>query len=347
MLTKNNWKHIKRWTLFLLIEWTLAFIAYPGQSWWQMALFQIPEIFLFYSLLYLLLRYGAATQVEWPLVSRLFLTLVLFLAVILSMRLTIDHYSGGGNATLIQYSAMVTYRWWYFFILCMTYHLMNQQNIQQKRVHELEMRDKERELLLAKREADLFRKDNALLQAQIRPHLLINTLSMLKSKLILNDEASEIVTLYGDVMHFAISSEEEDGLVGIDKEWKYIQKYLRLQELRFGGNVQVDFEVTMEDEANRVPPLVLFSLVENVYKYGLLTDATRPARIRVTSTSEGWSVDLRNFKRQHAGESKRTMGVANSDARLAAAYGPQGYRLTIEDLQDTYSLHLVVARPQN
>ncbi len=180
------------------------------------------------------------------------------------------------------------------------------------------------------------------LKSQVSPHFFFNTLNNLYG-LVEKDpkSAQDLILKLSDLMRYSIYEGQKDW-VSIEKEVDYLQNYVSLHKNRYHKEVEVDFQVKIENSAYRIRPLLLILLVENAFKHGVekLRDSTfvrlsleaLEGRIRFKITnnydleeevSEN-GIGLENLKRRleigykdlHKLEVKREAGVFTADLSL-------------------------------
>ncbi|MCU6712610.1 sensor histidine kinase [Paenibacillus sp. J5C_2022] len=107
------------------------------------------------------------------------------------------------------------------------------------------------------------------LQAQISPHFLFNSLNTVIS--LIRSNPSEARRLLVHLSHFFRqnlkgTTEERTTL---ETELKHVKAYLTIEEARFADKLRVTYEVDDDILARTLPPLTLQPLVENAVKHGL------------------------------------------------------------------------------
>lgn len=135
------------------------------------------------------------------------------------------------------------------------------------------------------------RMEAALLQAQIKPHFLINTFTALSALSWSDkDKMDELIQELTNYFRLGIDFRNTDEAVPLDRELKLIRSYLWIQKERFGDRLQFVWEI--DDEVNiYIPPLTIQPLVDNALIHGLLKrDAGGEVRIRITDL--GQSVEI-------------------------------------------------------
>ncbi len=178
------------------------------------------------------------------------------------------------------------------------------------------------------------------LQARIRPHFLFNCLNTILALIRQRPEAAEVAVedLSG---LFRASLAEVDRLVPLARELELARNYLRLEELRLGERLQLDWQVEPAPDDALLPPMSLQPLLENAVRHGI-----EPRRagglIRVEGRLRGdrVQIDIRNPLADVAWSSDGS-GTAqrNVAERLQLAFG-NAASFTASDDGETYAVHM-------
>jgi len=130
------------------------------------------------------------------------------------------------------------------------------------RIRELisNIKQKERSLRIAEMEA---------LQARIHPHLIFNTLEMIKWNIKLNNpnEASHIVVQLAKLLRQGIDNKDE--MVTVGEEIEIVKIYLDIQKHRFEDRLKVEFDIDQGIEHVRIPKYIIQPIVENSIIHGI------------------------------------------------------------------------------
>jgi two-component system LytT family sensor kinase len=177
------------------------------------------------------------------------------------------------------------------------------------------------------------------LRAQISPHFVYNSLAAIASFVRTDPErARELLLEFADFTRYAFRRGGE--FTTLADELKNIERYLVLEQARFGDRLQVQLVVAPEVLPVAVPFLAVQPLVENAVRHGLegktgvghvtlgAQDAGAEAHIWVEDDGVGTDPEL--VRRVLAGESEAdSIGLGNVDARLRQVFGDD-YGLVVE-----------------
>ncbi|KQM80207.1 sensor histidine kinase [Xylophilus sp. Leaf220] len=125
----------------------------------------------------------------------------------------------------------------------------------------------------------------AVLQARIRPHFLFNTLN--SAIALVRAEPSRAEALLEDLSDlFRYALVEHGDSTTLGEEIALAQRYLAIEQVRFGDRLRVEWMLDTAADGARVPPLLLQPLVENAVVHGV--EATgHGTRVRVSTERRG------------------------------------------------------------
>ncbi|MES2063585.1 MAG: histidine kinase [Bacteroidota bacterium] len=168
----------------------------------------------------------------------------------------------------------------------------------------------------------LARSENALLRQQINPHLIFNSLNFIHSTVYrVSEKAAETVIMLTDILRFSMESAEEDGKIPLQKEIDQIDNLITLNRSRFKTTAPIDSIVTGSPAGHRIIPLVLTTLVENVFKHGDFIE--HHVKIHLDLSAEGLLSfhTLNRVTAQAPFPRMKSTGLENIRTRLDYAYG--------------------------
>jgi two-component system sensor histidine kinase AlgZ len=121
------------------------------------------------------------------------------------------------------------------------------------------------------------------LQSRIRPHFLFNALNTALA-LVRVDPARAEGVLEDLAQLFRVALADAGTSVSLDEEIHLAQRYLAIEQIRYGTRLQLHWDIDPRVGAARVPPLVLQPLVENAVRHGV-EPAVEGARVWVQATA--------------------------------------------------------------
>jgi two-component system LytT family sensor kinase len=185
---------------------------------------------------------------------------------------------------------------------------------------------------VADQEERVARAELRALRAQISPHFIYNALAAVARFIHTRPgEARELLTEFAEFTRYAFRRERP--YVTLADELRYVEKYLRLEQARFGERLTVRVEVAPEVLGAIVPVLSLQPLVENAVRHGVEArsdggtitiigrDLGQDVELRVVD--DGAGMDAERARRLLAGAPDGGIGLQNVHARLRATFGPE------------------------
>jgi len=180
------------------------------------------------------------------------------------------------------------------------------------------------------------------LKAQIQPHFLFNTLNSIYALAIRNDpRTADTIVKLSEFMRYIIRDAHRDK-VSLAKEINYIANYIDLQKARLRDAVLVDYSLEGEGNTLQIAPLLLFSFIENAFKYGVSPDEESRIVIQLRIQAAGLSLYVANNKVQVSAFEKSTgVGLQNARERLRLLY-PEAHQLTIDNNPTDFRVYLTL-----
>jgi hypothetical protein len=177
---------------------------------------------------------------------------------------------------------------------------------------------------LEKNEADL---RLAMLQAQVEPHFLFNTLASVRS-LVATDPARAAQTIDALAQYLRATLPKLRAGTGapstLAEQFAICASYLELMRLRMGERLAVELDLPADLRDAPFPPLLLISLVENAIKHGV---EPKPGLTKVTLSARAVERNRLEVRVEDDGAGLRLgmgegTGLANVRAQLLTRFGP-------------------------
>ena len=180
----------------------------------------------------------------------------------------------------------------------------------------------ERQLRASELERHLAQARLQALQMQLNPHFLFNTLHAISALMHRDVElADRMITRLSDLLRYALESTEAQE-VTLEQELSFLDRYLEIEQTRFGDRLAVRREIEPAALQFHVPNLILQPLVENAIRHGIEPHA-RPGEITLSAWDEHGllHVEVRDNGEGLANVPVEGVGLSNTRARLAELYG--------------------------
>ncbi len=180
-----------------------------------------------------------------------------------------------------------------------------------------------------------------LLETQLEPHMLFNTLSNLRALIAVDPpKAIEMVDRLNAYLRATLTASRVDGLQGpqhtLALEFQRLDDYLAIMAVRMGPRLRHSLHLPADLRDCTLPPLLLQPLVENAIRHGLepsvqggeLKVSARPGRsgqmvLEVADTGVGCDSNPFAPARPVADNSGSHFGLAQVRERLETAYDGQ------------------------
>lgn len=195
----------------------------------------------------------------------------------------------------------------------------------------------------------------AVLQAQINPHFLYNTLASVQGLIHEreNDKAEYLLQMLTAFFRFGLR--RGSNKVTLLDEIMHVKSYLEIQKMRYGNCFEYEIDVDKAIEEKEMIRLSLQPIVENSVYHGIKGEADQSLilisavrekdilRVCVFDDGIGMSQErLANVREEVAklfseGDSSVTYGLRNVNQRLILEYG-QNYGLEIESVEGEYTM---------
>jgi LytS/YehU family sensor histidine kinase len=176
-----------------------------------------------------------------------------------------------------------------------------------------------------------------LLEAQLEPHMLFNTLANLRVLIAVDPgRAQAMLDRLIGFLRTTLNASRAD-VQPLAEEFARVGDYLALMAIRMGPRLAVHIDLPPALRELPVPPLLLQPLIENAIKHGL-EPKVEGGRIEVAARTEGENLvltvrDSGVGLAQGASTGGTRFGLAQVRERLATLY-PQRARVTLEPAAD-------------
>ncbi|MDO8952907.1 MAG: histidine kinase [Draconibacterium sp.] len=151
------------------------------------------------------------------------------------------------------------------------------------------------------------------LQNQVNPHFLFNSLNVLGSLIDLDVPKAkkftrELSLFYRDLLQF-----KDRDIISLKEEIDFVKRYIYLQQIRFGEALQVEI-IANEKIEGKVIPLSLQALVENAIKHNEISQAN-PLNIVIAISDDYELIVENNLQPKTLLEETSKTGLHNLAAR--------------------------------
>lgn len=182
------------------------------------------------------------------------------------------------------------------------------------------------------------------LRAQINPHFLFNVLNNLYGLTLKKSElAPDVVLKLSEMMEYMLY-ESKEPFVPLEKEIRYLENYLELEELRQGNHAEIQLNIKGTSRDYQIAPFLFLALIENAFKHGV-SKAVKNAYLHINMIIEQQSLifTIENNKLNFVKDGKNGgIGLSNLEERLQLLY-PAKHSLNIQDQPECYKVELKIS----
>lgn len=348
---KDKKYHFMVWTIFIFYESIiLGFYSGNFAKFENYAIHYIINIFFFYLNAHFTLP--KAFLHRKARILRMLFFVVLELSFYLLVIITVDsfllRYTNILNITKIDthYYLGGIFRGLYFIGFSSGYFFLIKYNEENRRADELEKLRLTNIIKEQQIEQELQKSKNAYLRAQINPHFFFNTLDFIyQDTRKLAPQAAEAIIALSDIMRYAVDSNFEGDFIHIADELEQIENLIQIHKLKSSRELHIDLNYGEEVKELRLIPLVLLTLVENMFKHGNLKEADHPAHIDIFIKDDVLYVETSNLIQKAPQARGLNSGMNNISKRLQYTYGDTARFHYSRDKQNYYKVTLTIKSP--
>jgi len=360
MMDSLNWKNslIKNW----LAEYKIHIIAWSCYIFWETilvglffgvfgkfgnyAVHYVINIILFYTHARLLMiSTQSFRSAYWKVPLFIFLEIAIYMSFVYMVDDFLAHYTNfltGVQPPFLKRMINLAWRSSFFMLFSTGYFFLKRflnERAEKERIEKQRFQmliDKERtdkELLMSK---------NAFLKAQINPHLLFNTFEFIHQKIRQHSpEDAQVMVYLSDMMRFAATTEHNEGYIKLSEEINQCQNLIKLHQLT-QGRVFIEMAFSHDVLDIKLIPLVLLTILENMFKHGNLFDSDNKATIDIYMDGEQLKIESRNLPALVKSKVGFGSGLANISTRLDYTYGNRAEMKASVDEEGFYTLNIAI-----
>ncbi|MGZ7041200.1 MAG: sensor histidine kinase, partial [Thermoanaerobaculia bacterium] len=179
----------------------------------------------------------------------------------------------------------------------------------------------ERALTILRDEQKLAEARLSVLQSQLQPHFLFNSLNSLAALLRRDPPAAKSMLQRLEAFYLATSAPDDRASLTLGEELGQVQQYVEIERVRFGERLQLHMDVDAASARLHVPPLILQPIVENAVRHGIArVPGPGFVSIRASSQEGRVLVSVSNNRDATATPAKEGIGLRNTRERLTLAF---------------------------
>lgn len=188
-------------------------------------------------------------------------------------------------------------------------HELKEKQILSEKVHE-------QELQLMNHEKMLEKARYTLLQSQINPHFLFNTLNVISGMATMEHAkiTNELIMCLSRLFRYNLENKEE--LVRLSKELAMIKNYVYIEKKRFGERLTYMLRADIDPDRYQIPPFTLQPFIENSILHGIMKRESGGTVAIKVCARKGWLL-IRIIDNGVGMEQERRDAIMNPQASTA------------------------------
>ena len=173
-------------------------------------------------------------------------------------------------------------------------------------------------------EAVAARTQLATLRSQLQPHFLFNALHTIVQLIHIDPRrAAAAAELVADLLRRTLEEQRDE--VPLRDEWRFVSRYLDIEQMRFGERLVVNADLPPDLQSEGLPSFALQTLVENAVQHGA-APRVAPTEVAITATRSDSNlvIAVRNSGDRDASPTDGMgtgTGLARLRERLSVLYG--------------------------
>lgn len=320
--------HLLIWTILIIYElYTISFavdiLAHPGRI---ISHYLINIAFFYFTSLFVLphsLQHGKQWLWRLPVFFTIAFALLILSKYFLDFTLMLLYKEMGKTLNFnAKYIGGTAWRSLYFLALAFLFYFFRTYVRERDTRETLERQSFENLIKEQELHLELTRAKQAYLKAQINPHFLFNTLNYIFSLVQKSEpEAAKAVIKLSNMMRFALEAEHAESSPPLSIEIAHAKNLIDLWLAPKPETTYLDLNVDNKALNYRFIPLILLTLLENIFKHGNLSNPIAPGVVMVLINVDHLIIETTNQINTEINSSGGNLGLDNLKQRLENAYG--------------------------
>lgn len=342
MSRKNISVHLMVWGAYILYEVLISYFAGLDLRITFTILSFTINIAVFYAtwlgFTYIKEKSRSFVMKVFGIISLTVLTLAVSSVLKISVEVFIYKKDFSTYLTHYQVTALIM-RWLYFYIIAIGFSFAQLSAKRDREVYRYNIEKMEMIQEQERLKKDAIQTELNLVKSQINPHFVFNTLGFLHAKThkALPEVARSILML-SNVMRHALTG-SEDGYSTLESELSYIQDYIKIHDER-NESLCMHYSLEKKTGNKKVISLILITLVENIFKHGILKDPLKEVILKIEVKENELHFYSFNYKNNNKKVQSNKIGTQYVKQRLNEVYA-NNHLLTISETDDTYECKLI------
>lgn len=183
------------------------------------------------------------------------------------------------------------------------------------------------------------------LRSQINPHFLFNSLNVIYAlALEKKKDTTKAIVQLSDILRYIIYDSDTQRVL-LKDEITLLKNYIAFQNHRIETYIATEIKIDIENENYEIYPMLLLPLLENSYKYGVISgEANQPIKIRLNQKEHQFQFTIKNANldtKNTLDEKYSGVGLENLRNNLNLVY-PKQHEFATEIKNDTFTVKLLI-----
>ena len=182
-----------------------------------------------------------------------------------------------------------------------------------------------------------------LVKSQLDPHFLFNTINNI-DVLVLKDpeEASKYLNRLSEILRFILYETKTES-VPLEKEIKYIEKYIELQKIRTANKNYIHLHISGPYNGKTIAPMIFIPYIENAFKHATNKKVKDAIIVQIEVSNKSILFVCQNKFDQFSESKVKDVGLGNEliKKRLELTYQDR-HSINVESRNGLYSVTLEI-----
>ncbi len=179
------------------------------------------------------------------------------------------------------------------------------------------------------------------LNHQVNPHFLFNSLNVLNSLIDINPLEAKVFVADLSAFYRELLGFKEKEIVRLEEEIHFLDRYLKLQQKRFGDKLK--FEIDTNGTDGCLISMTLQMLAENAIKHNIIS-TEKPLTFKVRADRNGYLVAENNLQKKEVEPESSFIGLKNLKERYLYLTGKE---LLVDDSNGMFSVKIPLIEIEN
>ncbi len=196
-----------------------------------------------------------------------------------------------------------------------------------------------------------------LLQSQINPHFLYNTLDLISTLSYFNETDKLNIVINSLIKFYRLSLHKGSTIVTVGDEIEHITNYVKIQNVRYENNINFEVNIPENILSLSIPKITLQPIIENAITHGIFMKENHKGTVAVTAAlrkgvceivirDDGVGIPPEKINTILDKSSSKGFGLQSTNLRLKLMYGDL-YGITIKSTKGDTEVIIKIPSEKN